>query len=422
LKPVFPYQPPAKARFNLFGISVSLLIQKQVDLQLAVKKYLNAQEVVIADAWVNLLSEGLRSLTSEGKNEVLLPAYSCNEFSKAILLAGLKPVYFPLDAECKLQIEAIYPYLNKNTLALLAVSNTGVTSNLSALRQWCDNQQLWMVEDAGYSFLGKNSAGQNFGSFGHTSIINMSEGKIIPCGGAAWVCNTKDLLENSVALRTRLNAAKPKSLLVEWLQLAFYSAGSSSFGFAVYQFLRRLGAGDLKAKLTNEPSRVGEDYQSGNLLFSGDEIVLEGNHLAQLQNIQLRPWNRARQLCGLQIMENEVRERELRQQKQTDWLAILPKKLHFLPLEPQAMPVKLPFVMPVKLSTSETEWLTLRGVKKQYPPSWPMASFSFPNDQQFYASVYTLPVHLGITKAHMHQISKFMDKLTNEYSTSRDNV
>ncbi|MDA1183004.1 MAG: hypothetical protein O3B82_05335, partial [Bacteroidetes bacterium] len=33
------------------------------------------------------------------KNLVVLPAYSCNEFSKAILLAGLQPVYAPVNAE-----------------------------------------------------------------------------------------------------------------------------------------------------------------------------------------------------------------------------------------------------------------------------------------------------------------------------------
>ena len=90
------YQPPAKSLAPLKAV-LAPLQNKNADFEKVLATYLRAKDVVIGDAWVWVLAEGLRAL-GEGYSEkkIILPAYSCNEFTKAILLAGFEPLYIDL--------------------------------------------------------------------------------------------------------------------------------------------------------------------------------------------------------------------------------------------------------------------------------------------------------------------------------------
>jgi hypothetical protein len=391
------YSPPAKSVFNWIKVCLQFFSGQKANFQEELKHFLRAEEVVIADAWVNLLAEGLRSLPRSTQKEIILPAYACNEFYKAILLADLVPVPVDLTTSGTLSLEAVKAAFNHNTLALLAVNNTGVCSDLKALRTFCDDSNIWMVEDAGYTLFGLEEGGKPFGSFGHASIINMSEGKIIPVGGAAWVVNAQTLLPaaktfaSSIALQAAEGAAK------SLLKLLIYRLGSSRWGFAVYQQAKAWGLGDLKAKFTSEPSRLGEDYESGNLIWASGALRLEPAHRTQLQQIVLRPWSRVRHLVAKQILENRLHMAASRKKQLMEVLALLPANLEPMVLPQQGMPVKLPVLLSMPLTAEQAKDLAAFGFKKQYPPSWPMAQWPYPNSKRFYQAIYTWPIHEGIT-------------------------
>jgi hypothetical protein len=388
----------------------NVLFSSGKDLETSMAARLGASQVIIADAWVKMLAEGLRCMAAgKEQKEIILPTYSCNEFTKAILLADLIPVYVPLDEHCCLSVQAVESVYNSNTLAVLSVNNTGVVSDLTGLRNWCDSHPCWMIEDAGYTFPGTDENGKIFGSFGHATIINMSEGKTIPCGGAAWVINDPSLVPLFSRLAAEIRSQAPKSNPAEYLKLFIYRLGSSMTGYALYKLLKNAFGGDLKARFSSEPSRLSEDYASGNLSMNNNRMVLDEAHAVNLQRNPLRPWNRVRQSCALGILEQTAEIRESRVLRLQWWKKYLGDSVLWLSLPAEAMPVKQPFLLPQgRFTAAEIAELAWSGIKKQYPVSWPMYQISKMHDKRFYEEVYTLPLHSGVSEASVRQLSAWL--------------
>jgi hypothetical protein len=421
LNPKLPFLmplPPARVNLRLWQ-TLRIAAQSNVPLEAELKQLLKSEMLFIADAWVNILAESLKVLAGNTQaDEVILPAYSCNEFSKAILLAGLKPVYVPLDANCRLNPDAILPQTGKNTLALLAVNNTGVVSNLKALRSFCDEQNIFMVEDAGYTFLGYSKEGKAFGSFGHIAVINMSEGKTIPCGGAIISINHKQLKDSFAGLEKKVLANKPQSNLREFISLLVYKLGASRIGFSLYALLSCFNWIDLKSLFSSEPSRKNEHYASGDLEWANDTMQLNSEHKKSLSLIPMRPWNKVRKACALNIIRHADALRNKRLKRLQWWLESLDGHIRFFPLPEKTMPVKLPFLLPKSSVTSLTaEKLAWWGIKKQYPDTWPMYDFSKTFDRSFYEGMYTLPLHELLGRKRIKIMAEYVGKLNNDKSS-----
>lgn len=402
--------PPARTSVNLWGVISGMGDSHQLEQEMA--SSLGSMQVLIGDAWVNVLAEGLRCLAaSSDRNEVILPAYSCNEFTKAILLAELTPVYAPLNHDGKMYVSSFQDLVNKNTLAVLAVNNTGVVSDLAELRNYCDQHAIWLVEDAGYTFLGKDKDGRPFGSFGHAAVINLSEGKTIPCGGAAWALNDKRTIEAFAPLAKHLAATSPHSNLREMISLLIYSSGSTIIGFTAYRILKSLIGKDLKSLFSAEPSRTNENYATGNLYWHEGNIMMDAYHEKHLKSITIRPWNRIRKSCAIQILHKAESIRHIRKTKRAEWKNALGDTFQWIDLPDNAMPVKQPFMLPGHLfELAETEKLAWQGVKKQYPPTWPMAGIGSEHDKSFYEQVYTLPLHDGVSRKRIKKLAGVLKK------------
>lgn len=398
--------------FSWTSLLLKHFFGRSADFEKILATYLGAKDVVIADAWVHLLAAGLRTLANDKQREVILPAYACNEFYKAILLAGLVPAPVDLTESGEISVEAARQAMNPNTLALLAVNNTGICSDLPALKELCVMHGVWMIEDAGYTIFGKHLSGKPFGSFGHASIINMSEGKIIPVGGAAWVVHDTALLSGSNHLRKVVHASKAETEFKSLLRLLIYRIGSSRWGFSLYQLVKQWGLGDLKARFTSEPSRFGEHYASGDLVWEGEELALAPQHQVHLNEIQMQPWSNARHLVAVQIFEQRELEAQRRRQQVDFVLSILPKGMVAMGLPKHGMPVKLPVIINKDMKAEKLESFAVFGFKKQYPTSWPMAQWSFPQSRAFYRSVYTWPIHPGMHKSMHVSLAKKLKDLT----------
>jgi dTDP-4-amino-4,6-dideoxygalactose transaminase len=156
-----------------------------------------------------------------------------------------------------------------------------------------------------------------------------------------------------------------------------------------------MGLGDWKARLTSEPSRVGEDYASGDLEWVNEKIQISNDHRNHLNSIRIRPWNRVRQQSAVSILSNRQKLIRQRQEKMARYC----EKLQNLPLEllPTAMPVRLPLFLSVPLNDQDLlEKLADRGIKKQYPATWPMYSLPLPYSQKFYQQAFSLPLHESV--------------------------
>ncbi len=392
------FAPPAKASFSWWSIVLNHFFKPKADFHLELGQRLGAKAVWVGDSWVPMLAEGLKSLRlGSKKTKVVLPAYSCNEFVKAILLADLEPLFVDVDENGKFCFASLKDIDPSPVLAVLAVNTSGVVGELDEILGWANQHDCYLVEDAGYTFLGNNAAGRPLGSWGHATIINMSEGKIIPCGGAAWAVKTDELAEKGKEQFMALESTLPRTNTREAIHLAIYRLGSSRFVYHLYQCLRKWGLADWKAALTTEPSRVGENYATGDLEQDGDAIRLSENHRKQLESIRPKPWNNIRQACALQVMHNEIKLKQDRHLRMQWWRAQQLKGIHFLPIPPDAMPVKCPVLIDCKgFNDTQLKELAALGIKKQYPSTWPMYQLDAPFSRLFYEQAYTLPVHEGI--------------------------
>ena len=407
------FTPPAKASFSWWSILFNHFFRPKADFNVELGQRLGAKAVWVGDAWVLMLAEGLKSLRQgSDNNKVILPAYSCNEFVKAILLADLEPLFVDIDENGKFCLSSLKDIDPSPVLAILAVNTSGVVGELEAILGWANQQGCYLVEDAGYTFLGNNAARRPFGSWGHATIINMSEGKIIPCGGAAWAVKTDELAERGRKQFVQLESTLPRTNTREAIHLAIYRLGSSRFVYHLYQWMRKLGLADWKAALTTEPSRLGENYATGDLEQDGDAIQLSETHLKQLESIRPRPWNNIRQTCALQVISNESKLKQDRHLRLQWWKDQQLNGVHFLPTPPDAMPVKCPVLIDCKgFNDAQLNELASLGIKKQYPSTWPMYHLDAPFSRLFYEQAYTLPVHEGILPEDIEAYASVLKKM-----------
>jgi hypothetical protein len=392
------YTPPAKANFSWCSVLLDHLFKPKADFNQELKKLLGAEAVWVGDAWVIMLAEGLKSLAFGSiKKQIVLPAYSCNEFVKAILLANLEPVFVDIAEDGRFSVDCLDNLNANQVLALLAVNTSGVVGDLDGLLAWAEQHGCYLVEDAGYSFLGEDLHGKPYGSWGHATIINMSEGKIIPCGGAAWLVKTTELAESGRKQFLPLLQTKPKSNLAEAVHLAIYAIGSSRYVYHLYQLMRKWGLADWKAMLTTEPSRLGENYATGDLAMVGGQVQLANDHAEHLKSIRPRPWNNFRQSCAIQVLKTSNKLKKSRNHRIQWWKNQQLPNVRFLELPTAGMPVKFPVLIDLSGCTaSQFAFLAACGIKKQYPSTWPMYGIAATCSRKFYEQAYTLPIHEGI--------------------------
>jgi hypothetical protein len=324
----------------------------------------------------------------------------------------LEPLFVDIDENGKFSLSSLNDIDPNPVLAVLAVNTSGVVGELDEILGWANQHGCYLVEDAGYTFLGNDAAGRSFGSWGHATIINMSEGKIIPCGGAAWAVKTDELAERGSKQFVQLVSTPPRTNTREAIHLAIYRLGSSRFVYHFYQWLRKWGLADWKAALTTEPSRVGENYATGDLEQDGDAIQLSETHRKQLESIRPNPWNNIRQTCALQVMRNEIKLKQNRQLRLQWWKNQQLNGVHFLPTPPDAMPVKCPVLIDCKgFNDAQLNELAALGIKKQYPSTWPMYHLDAPFSRLFYEQAYTLPVHEGIFLEDIEAYASVLKKM-----------
>jgi len=414
------YFPPAKTSFNWLRVVLDSLVSSE-NFASQLRSYLSAQQVIIGDSWVPLLAKGLKSLQVDLlRRKIIVPGYCCNEFIKAILLAGMEPFYIDTNARGEMEVSGFESVDPSEILAVLVVNTSGVISDHNSIRAWCEKNNCWLVEDAGYTILGIDQNGAPFGSLGHVAVINMSEGKIFPCGGAAWVINDKRLIGSCNSLEESINFQSPRSIFSEAIQLFIYNVGSSKWGFHIYQLLRKFGLSDLKQKFSSEPSRYNENYMTGELEWENRSIQLTSQHRKELEQIRIRPWNRVRNQCATAILSRHSNIRLVRLKKVELYKKYLGELL--LPVPAIGMPIKLPILLPENVTkSSEFSGLSKYGVKKQYPSTWPMATLPLSNSVRFYHQSYTLPLHDSIDNECIRKIcTDLVGLMGNEKKTTEN--
>lgn len=125
--------------------------------------------------------------------EIILPALSCATPSNTALICGLQTRYADISIETALiGIEQIKQRVSSKTVAVLFIHLYGNTADLAAIKNFCEEKNIFLIEDVAQS-LGANLPGNILsGSVGDFTVFSFNQTKILQCGGAALAVKSKE--------------------------------------------------------------------------------------------------------------------------------------------------------------------------------------------------------------------------------------
>jgi dTDP-4-amino-4,6-dideoxygalactose transaminase len=408
------YLPPAVSDVYLTTVIARLLRGDAPSLEDEISGFLGSEAVATGSSWVAVLRYLLEELARAhpGRREIVLPSYSCNEFTKATLLAGLEPRYVDLSPDLAADPKTIEAALTAHTLAAFAINNIGRESDNAGIRALCERRSVICIEDATYTFLGRSERdGRWFGTYGHHAVLNFSEGKVIPVGGGAVIANTQAGADVIRRVRARIGERSAASVLGELLALVVYRGGSSRLGYTAYRRLRELTGADLKKRLSMEPTRANEVGHDLTRDERGRVVIPKERADSLVGETDVRPLGRVKQLCGSEVIRHSDQIRRERRQRHETLLSLLRSVtgVESFPFPREGMRIKAPVVMSHDVAPEEQRELDRLGVARGYNTDYPTyGDAAYPASNRFFERLFTLPVHRHITPSVARDIARLL--------------
>ncbi len=145
---------------------------------------MSANEVLLTSSGTIAMELALRALGVAAGDEVLLSAYDYPGNFWAIERIGARPVLLDIDpTSWRINASGLeHAWEQVMGCKAVVVSHLhGQLQDVAALRFWCDDRGLALVEDTCQG-VGATIQGRPAGSFGHASIVSFGGGKVLSAG------------------------------------------------------------------------------------------------------------------------------------------------------------------------------------------------------------------------------------------------
>ena len=116
------------------------------------------------------------------EDKVLVPTYHCPTMVAPIVARAAKPVFYPLDGNGAPMLEWIRQQNLQGIRAILVAHFFGLPQPLAAIRQWCDQQGIRLIEDCAHALFGRTE-GRAIGYWGDLAIASLTKFLPVPEGG-----------------------------------------------------------------------------------------------------------------------------------------------------------------------------------------------------------------------------------------------
>jgi perosamine synthetase len=166
-------------------------------LEEELKDYFGVKHVFMVSsgkAALTLILNALKSLSPD-KTEVLIPAYTCFSVPSAIVKAGLRVSLCDVnnsDFGCKLLEQAA----NKETLCVVPTHLFGIPSDISNIKNLCNEKGIFVIEDAAQAMGGVYKGW--LGTAGDVGFFSLGRGKNITCGSGGIVVTNSDTIAKAI--------------------------------------------------------------------------------------------------------------------------------------------------------------------------------------------------------------------------------
>lgn len=122
---------------------------------------------------------------------VIVPAMMCATAANTALLAGLTPRFADVGADTGLvTLETLRQRLTPNTVAVVVIHLLGHAVHIDPIAQWCQENDLLLIEDPTQALGGQYPDGRFLGSAGDVAVYSFNRTKIIHLGNGVLSANT----------------------------------------------------------------------------------------------------------------------------------------------------------------------------------------------------------------------------------------
>ena len=154
----------------------------------------------------------------ENGNYVLLPSFICNELIPLFLMRGVKYRFYKITKNFNPDFDDIQNNFKSDTKAILLINYFGFPRKNKELRQFCDSNDIFLIEDNTQGILSSLN-GSELGSYGDVSFASLR--KCLPViNGAFLQINNQDLCYNST--ETKICSVNDLKVFKYYLRKIYY--------------------------------------------------------------------------------------------------------------------------------------------------------------------------------------------------------
>jgi perosamine synthetase len=123
--------------------------------------------------------------------QVLMPTYHCPTMIAPVDELGAQTVFYPVTTSGAPDMQWLKRLDSRDVKVMLAAHFFGLPQPMAAIRQWCDERGIALIEDCAHALFGQ-SEGRPIGRWGNVAIGSLTKFLPVPEGGC-WVSNQPKL-------------------------------------------------------------------------------------------------------------------------------------------------------------------------------------------------------------------------------------
>jgi perosamine synthetase len=140
------------------------------------------RHVVVTTSGRAAIYQALLQLALPERSTVLVPTYHCPTVVAPVVCAGLRPEFFGLLPNGLPDLASIDSSTSGRARAMIVAHYFGLPRSLQATRKWCDDRDIFLIEDCAHCFFGQ--AGERpVGHWGDFATASLSKFFPLPEGG-----------------------------------------------------------------------------------------------------------------------------------------------------------------------------------------------------------------------------------------------
>ncbi len=165
------------------------------------REYLGVRHIILLSSGKAALTLILRALQAmhPGRNEVIIPAYTCYSVPAAILRSGMKIVLCDVDPETLgFDNNALIKTITDKTLCIVPTHFFGVPADMLQMEKIGREKGVLIVEDAAQA-MGGSFQGKKLGTLGDVGFFSLGRGKNITCGSGGIIATDSDVIAEAIS-------------------------------------------------------------------------------------------------------------------------------------------------------------------------------------------------------------------------------